>query len=46
MASRARVVGLNYVVLEVGDLEGALQFYGRLLEIKLRGTRSWSDAAG
>jgi catechol 2,3-dioxygenase-like lactoylglutathione lyase family enzyme len=46
MASRARLVGLNHVVLEVGELQEALQFYGRLLEIKLRGTRSWSDAAG
>jgi predicted enzyme related to lactoylglutathione lyase len=36
MASRARLAGLNHVVLEVGDLEDALQFYGRLFEIKLR----------
>ncbi len=36
MASRARLVGLNHVVLEVGDLEKALRFCGRLFEIKLR----------
>ncbi len=37
MASRARLVGLNHVALEVGDLEEALEFYGRLFEMKLRG---------
>ena len=31
------MVGLNHVVLEVGDLEEALQFYARLFEIELRG---------
>ncbi len=33
----ARLVGINHVVLEVGDLEEALDFYGRLFEIELRG---------
>jgi lactoylglutathione lyase len=37
MAPRARLVGFNHVALEVGNLEEALEFYGRLFEIKLRG---------
>ncbi len=37
MASRARLVGFNHIALEVGDIEGALEFYGRLFEIELRG---------
>ncbi len=37
MASRARLIGFNHVALEVGDLDEALEFYGRLFEIKLRG---------
>jgi lactoylglutathione lyase len=37
MASRARLIGFNHVAIEVGDLEEALQFYGRLFEIELRG---------
>lgn len=40
MADRARLVGFNHVALEVGDIEGALEFYGRLFEIKLRGRGS------
>ena len=32
-----RLVGINHVVLEVGDLEEALGFYGRLFELDLRG---------
>jgi len=34
---RARLVGLNHVALEVGDLEAALDFYGRVFELELRG---------
>ena len=34
---RARLVGFNHVALEVGNLEAALEFYGRLFEIELRG---------
>jgi predicted enzyme related to lactoylglutathione lyase len=34
---KARAVGFNHVALEVGDIEEALAFYGRLLEFKLRG---------
>ncbi|MDQ3965571.1 MAG: VOC family protein [Actinomycetota bacterium] len=37
MTSRARLVGFNHVALEVGDIEEALEFYGRLFEIELRG---------
>jgi catechol 2,3-dioxygenase-like lactoylglutathione lyase family enzyme len=32
-----RLVGINHVALEVGDLEEALEFYGRLFELELRG---------
>jgi catechol 2,3-dioxygenase-like lactoylglutathione lyase family enzyme len=37
MAERARLVGINHVALEVGDLEAALDLYGRLFEFALRG---------
>ena len=37
MADKARLVGINHVVLEVGDLDEALEFYGRLFEFELRG---------
>ena len=33
----ARLVGVNHVALEVGDLEAALAFYGRLFGFELRG---------
>jgi catechol 2,3-dioxygenase-like lactoylglutathione lyase family enzyme len=34
---RARLVGINHVALEVGDVEAALALYGRLFELELRG---------
>ena len=34
---RARLVGINHVALEVGDIDEALEFYGRLFEFELRG---------
>jgi catechol 2,3-dioxygenase-like lactoylglutathione lyase family enzyme len=34
---KPRVVGINHVALEVGDLEEALAFYGRLFSFTLRG---------
>ena len=34
---KARAVGLNHIALEVGDIEEALAFYGRLFEFTLRG---------
>ena len=37
MAERARLVGINHVALEVGDLEEALAFYGRIFDLTLRG---------
>src|SRR4051794_33076678 len=37
MAQRARLVGINHVALEVGDLDEALEFYGRIFEVELRG---------
>ena len=36
-ASRARLVGINHVALEVGDVDAALDFYGALFEFDLRG---------
>lgn len=33
----ARLVGINHVALEVGDLEEALEWYGRFFELELRG---------
>ena len=35
--SRARLVGMNHVALEVGDIDAALDFYGRLFDLELRG---------
>ena len=35
--AKVRVVGLNHVALEVGDIDEALAFYGRLFDFKLRG---------
>jgi lactoylglutathione lyase len=32
-----RLVGINHVALEVGDVEEALDFYGRIFELTLRG---------
>jgi predicted enzyme related to lactoylglutathione lyase len=32
-----RLVGINHVALEVGDIEGALAWYGQLFEYDLRG---------
>ena len=34
---RARLIGINHVALEVGDVEAALALYGRLFELELRG---------
>jgi len=33
----ARLVGINHVALEVGDLDAALDLYGRLFSFELRG---------
>jgi catechol 2,3-dioxygenase-like lactoylglutathione lyase family enzyme len=37
MSEKARFVGINHVALEVGDIDEALDFYGRLLDFELRG---------
>jgi lactoylglutathione lyase len=37
MTRQARLVGFNHVALEVGDIEEALAFYGRLFKFELRG---------
>jgi predicted enzyme related to lactoylglutathione lyase len=41
--SKARMVGFNHVALEVGDIEEALAFYGRIFEFSLR-SKSKSQA--
>lgn len=33
----ARLVGINHLALEVGDLDAALDFYGRVFRFELRG---------
>src|SRR5216110_3324730 len=40
-ATKARAIGFNHVAIEVGDIDAALAFYGRLFEFDLR---SKSDA--
>lgn len=37
LKAKARAVGFNHVALEVGDIDEALAFYGRLFDFKLRG---------
>jgi catechol 2,3-dioxygenase-like lactoylglutathione lyase family enzyme len=37
MSERARLVGINHVALEVGDIDEALEFYGKAFELTLRG---------
>ena len=36
-SKKARVMGINHVVLEVDDLDEALAFYGAVFEFELRG---------
>lgn len=35
-ARKAHAVGFNHVAIEVGDIDEALEFYGRLFEFELR----------
>jgi lactoylglutathione lyase len=35
--SKPRLVGINHVALEVDDVDRALEFYGRLFDLRLRG---------
>jgi lactoylglutathione lyase len=42
----ARAIGINHVALEVGDVDEALDWYGRFLDFELRGKRptmAWID---
>jgi lactoylglutathione lyase len=34
---KAKLVGINHVALEVGNVDEALEFYGRVFELSLRG---------
>jgi lactoylglutathione lyase len=34
---KAKLVGINHVALEVGDIDEALEFYGRIFDLTLRG---------
>ncbi len=34
---KSRLVGMNHVALEVGDIDAALEFYGELFAFELRG---------
>ena len=36
-AKKARAVGFNHIAIEVGNIDEALSFYGRLFDFKLRG---------
>ncbi len=38
---KARLVGINHVALEVGNVEEALRFYGRIFDFELRGQNEW-----
>ena len=42
-SAKARAVGFNHVALEVGDIDEALAFYGRLFTFELR-SKSATDA--
>ncbi len=35
--AKPKLVGMNHIALEVGDIEQALAFYGRIFDFKLRG---------
>jgi catechol 2,3-dioxygenase-like lactoylglutathione lyase family enzyme len=35
VAQRTRLVGINHVAFEVGDLDAALEFYGRIFELNI-----------
>src|SRR5262245_37906546 len=39
---KARAVGVNHIALEVGDIDAALAFYGRLFAFELRGRNKTS----
>lgn len=35
--AKARPVGINHIAIEVGDVEEALELYGKVFEVELRG---------
>jgi lactoylglutathione lyase len=37
VSPKPRLVGINHVALEVDDIDGALEFYGSLFDLRLRG---------
>ncbi len=37
MSGKPRMVGINHVAIEVGDIEAALEFYGKIFDFTLRG---------
>jgi lactoylglutathione lyase len=37
MAEKARLIGVNHVALEVGDVDEAVALYGRLFDFSMRG---------
>jgi extradiol dioxygenase family protein len=37
LSGRPRLLGINHVALEVGDVDEALEFYGRFFSFQLRG---------
>ena len=41
--NKPRLVGLNHVALEVGDVEAALKFYGHVFSFELRGSHKDDD---
>src|SRR6267154_3553580 len=36
-STKPRAIGFNHIALEVGDIDEALQFYGRIFDFQLRG---------
>ena len=42
-AKRPRLVGLNHIALEVGSVEQALVFYGKIFRFELRGRHGGED---
>ncbi len=40
MTDKPRLVGINHVAIEVGDIEEALAFYGKIFDFTLRGKRA------
>ena len=39
-SNKPRLVGINHIALEVGDIDQALDFYGKIFDFTLRGKRA------